>query len=369
MTRQILMLVFLLGFLWGSSWNLSAQQGQTPVTPLAKCIVPFLINSTGTGSTGHFQPSTTGYDNRQTGCSNWSIVYSSTGYTVISLVLQSAPALSNTAPGTPGTYVTFAGTVVTGINGNTSITQASSTFAGFYPWIRIDAATLTGSGTVVGVLIGTVPIDVTGGSSSTSGGCVGTVATPCIVSGPIADGSAVANFPVRIGGKDGSGNTQDIITDTGGRIDPAAISTALVDAVSNTANLPSFGGAAGVDRNFPFVYNGSTWDRDFICSNQASFNLSGAGDTQIIAASGSTTIRICHLSFSTTAPEDIKITRGTGANCATGTTDVSGLYKSVQSAVFNWESSQALRGAASGAICLNQTAAQALGGIVIYAQF
>lgn len=51
---------------------------------------------------------------------------------------------------------------------------------------------------------------------SSGGGCVGTVGTPCVVQGPAADGAAVAGNPVRIGGKDGSGNTQDILTDTRG---------------------------------------------------------------------------------------------------------------------------------------------------------
>lgn len=36
------------------------------------------------------------------------------------------------------------------------------------------------------------------------------------VSGPAADGAAVSGNPVRIAGKDGSGNTQDIITTTAG---------------------------------------------------------------------------------------------------------------------------------------------------------
>lgn len=38
------------------------------------------------------------------------------------------------------------------------------------------------------------------------------------VVGPAADGAAVSGNPVRIAGKDGSGNTQDVLTDTSGRI-------------------------------------------------------------------------------------------------------------------------------------------------------
>jgi hypothetical protein len=111
--------------------------------------------------------------------------------------------------------------------------------------------------------------------------------------------------------------------------------------------------------------NGTT---SYGCGSQALFNLSGSGDTQIIAASGATVIRICHLSLSTVGAEDIKITRGTGANCATGTADVTGLYKTVTALAFDWGPFSPLVGAASGAICINQSVAQATGGIVIYDQ-
>jgi len=42
-----------------------------------------------------------------------------------------------------------------------------------------------------------------------------------IVVGAAAGGAAVSGNPVRIGGKDGSGNTQDILTDTSGQIETA----------------------------------------------------------------------------------------------------------------------------------------------------
>jgi len=38
------------------------------------------------------------------------------------------------------------------------------------------------------------------------------------IQGPAADGAAVVGGPVRIGGKDGSGNTQDILTDISGNL-------------------------------------------------------------------------------------------------------------------------------------------------------
>jgi len=106
-------------------------------------------------------------------------------------------------------------------------------------------------------------------------------------------------------------------------------------------------------------------DNEVQCTNQALFNLSASGNTQIIAGVMGQVIRICHISFATTAPEDIKFTQS--ANCA-GTTDVTGLYKSVTAIAFDFSEFSPLTFASGNAACLNQSAMQALGGIVIYAQ-
>ncbi len=363
--------------LWFTLTIMYAQQ-PTPVTPTAKCVIPFTFTTSGT-----HMPSTTGYDNRQTGCDTWTLQYSSTGFSVVSLLVESAPALSNNPPGTPNTYVTFAGSVSSGINPNTAITQAESTFSGFYPWMRI-TLTATGVGRVVGVLIGTNPstnvnaIVVPSGTQDVNlikvagvavvtGGLPGTQG----VGGPSAAGAIPTYNPIHVAGIDGSTGFVTPLGLAGGylQVTPGGSSTAMADGVSNTQNLPDFDNAVGGVRTFPTRYNGSTWDREFGCTNQAAFNLSGAGDTQIIALSGSTTIRICHISMSTTPAENIKITRGTGSNCGSGTTDVTGLYIGVTALAFDFTPQAPLKGAASGAICVNQSNAQATGGVVIYAQF
>ena len=407
---------------------------QTTVIQRPDCILPLGLLTTASTNVGPF-------DNRTTGCNTWAIDYTSFGFTVLSLVVQTAP---NATGNVPGSWSTF--TAVTGINPNTATTQAATTFGGttsYFPWLRVQLTSVTGTGSVTGVLYGwKIPAAPPGGT-----GCIGTVATPCVVVGPGADGAAVVGSPVRIAGKDGSGNTQDMRTDTNGNtqaVGPTAsgaapttapvlvagqddatgnvqtlqLSTngyivagnnvALADNVSNSVFLPVYSGSnGGQNQVFGMLFDGANWDRTpgnsaggafvqgpaaegaaaagnpvrqgvwdganistpFICTNQASFNLTGSGNTQIIAASGATTIRICHLSFSTTAAEDIKVTRGTGSDCGTGTNDVTGLYKSVQGLALDFQPSAALRGAASGAICLNQSAVQNLGGIVIFAQF
>lgn len=106
------------------------------------------------------------------------------------------------------------------------------------------------------------------------------------------------------------------------------------------------------------------------CALQAPITLSGSGNTRIINAGGTGTVRICEISFSTTAAEDIQITEGTGVNCGTGTANVTGLYKSVQSIVLDPQVTAPITAQVSGDdICLNQSMAQALGGLVIYAKF
>lgn len=83
--------------------------------------------------------------------------------------------------------------------------------------------------------------------------------------GPAADGAAVSGNPVRIGGKDGSGNTQDIITHTDGRlrIIQASSSTTLGDSQSNSPDEPSNETGPLTHRAYGFLFNAATgfWAR------------------------------------------------------------------------------------------------------------
>ncbi len=104
------------------------------------------------------------------------------------------------------------------------------------------------------------------------------------------------------------------------------------------------------------------------CISQTLANLSGSGNTQLVAASGTTTIKVCQIYFSTINPEDIKLTYGTGSNCGTGTTDLTGLFKSVQSGLFPFNSFSPLVVPSGKALCMNQSVAQANGVEVLYVQ-
>ena len=103
------------------------------------------------------------------------------------------------------------------------------------------------------------------------------------------------------------------------------------------------------------------------CPLHAFVNLSGSGDTQVIAATGGKAVVVCVVAFSSTATEDVKLTYGTGSNCGTGNTDLSSLWKTVQSGVLQLPSNvTGWTTTASQAVCVNQSAAQANGVDMFY---
>lgn len=107
----------------------------------------------------------------------------------------------------------------------------------------------------------------------------------------------------------------------------------------------------------------------FVCNSRANVALTASGNTQIIAAVAGQRIYICSLSISFNAGVDLKIVEGTGSNCATGPTDITGTYKNVLTFDLLWSNTSALRSSVGQAVCVNLAAASTGGGTVIYAQF
>jgi hypothetical protein len=279
----------------------------------------------------------------------WRLTYSVDGthLTAAQLAIQGADA-PNSAGCLTATYATIStsgASIVENVNPSASGAQGNVGVKAYYPCIRARTTAVTGAaGTVTYQLAGwkylfTLPVTITPAGTQdvnlTEVG--GTAVTPGVL--PPTTGLATAQ-------DDGSSNTPSV----------AAV------GVSGTP-------AQSTNREFAFRFNGATWDRDFICTNRAAFNLSASGNTEIVALTASTTIRICHVSFTTVAPEDIKFTQGTGTNCGTGTADLSGLYKQVTGLALDFTPTAALRSASGSAICVNQSVAQALGGIVVYAKY
>lgn len=135
-----------------ASQHLFAQQ--TRIVP--DCVIPFSF--TATGSTSSLTCGAPNGVPNSPGIASWILVYSNTGFSAISLVVQSAPDNA----GVPGAWATFAGTVLTsaqypgstGANPNTALTSGFTGFAGYYPWMRVTLSSKTGTGTVKGNLYG-----------------------------------------------------------------------------------------------------------------------------------------------------------------------------------------------------------------------
>ncbi len=414
------LLAILLSLPWLITAPIHAQQRQ-PVSSLQPdCMVTanFTAASSGAQASGSVTAGSTGttsvIDNRtDAGCLDWLVTYSTTTtVTGLSLLFQTA---TNVA-GVPGTWSAYGGTLITGINPNTAATPPWAITEGTgskYPFLRMNMTSLTGTGTVSVNLYGwkrrPTYVTVTSG-----GGCPGTIATPCVVVGPTAAGSAPTTSPVLVAGQDGApGSIRTLHTDTvgnqrvvgaaavgaavsgdpvrdggqtaaglvvglrlgtNGGVVPEAITVAMADAQSNSELIPrnfnEAGGAlnVGYDRVFPWVFNGSTWDREYICTLKASVTLADTTVTKIVPESGTTIIRVCHIHMSTTATETFNIQQGTAANCGTGLTTID-KYITTQALAMDFQPTAALRTSASAGLCVSQSGTQAAEVTVIYAQF
>jgi hypothetical protein len=308
--------------------TLHAQQPSQTVTVTPDCIVSFSFTTATTG---------VAIDNRYKGCTSWTLSYASQGFTVVSLVVQSAPD----AGGVPGTWVTFAGSIVTGINPNTATTQNSTVFSGYEPWVRANLTTATGTGTLVGALYGYRQPPVANITATLSG--------PVTVVGPAASGAALSGDPVRIGISDGT-NAQNLIS-------------ASAAANGNTG--------VGVPAVGPSLYNGTTWDREFSCPSRAAIATSASGLTQIVALSSTKIIYVCGWTLTVATPGSTvtaSLVSGTGSNCATGTgATIAGPYSAITALVLNYPQ-WVIKGTVSEALCINLGSATSVTGEVFYGQ-
>jgi hypothetical protein len=373
------------------------------------CRILFSINVSGTSTP------VPGFDNRSNGCDFWTLVYQAEGVSALTLTVQSAPGAS-----APGAWVTFVGTVQSGINPNTSTTGAQTLLVGFNSFIRVNA-TFTASGTplINGVLYGYH----SGFSPTGGGGCPGTAAIPCAVDGPDAAGAAPTKAPVLTAGQDGApGAVRVIKTDAAGELIPSNASSADADAISNTQSTAtgaggilylrvfnkvfngtswdrmvgnttgvplanaSLAGADGVSntvaspstvggvqlyaRMFPYIFNGSTNDRQFSCPNQAQISITAGTDVVIVSGVASTFTHICHISFSGSTTVDATIRQGTGSTCGTNTATLVTYSQITQIAMDYHADGAALTTTVQARdTCLHLSASATVNGVAFYATF
>lgn len=231
---------------------------QQTVRVTADCVIGFSFSASGNTTVAAGNPNTG--DNRQAGCESWTLQYQSVGFSGVTLTIQSAPGSL-----TAGSWVTYAGSIDTGINPNTSTTGATTTGhngAITIPWIRVNAA-LTGTGTLNGVLYGiksgpTVVVTATlvptgtqdvnlikvDGTAANNGGLAGAQG----VGGLAASGAVPAGNPVTVAGTDGT-DIRTVSTDATGRVNVNSNATPIGSGTYKSGQVAVTGTAAALPSN------------------------------------------------------------------------------------------------------------------------
>lgn len=165
----------------------------------------------------------------------------------------------------------------------------------------------------------------------------GTGPSPCFVQygatvpvgGGSASGAADSGNPVKVGGVF---NTTPPTLTTGQRGDlqmtnraETIVRLSASGALIQAGN-PSDGLSNGIQvhqfNSLNSNYNGSTWDRQFACTSQASATITAGSTTEVVALTASQVIRVCSFTIGMSASGTAKFVQGTGTNCGTGTADI-----------------------------------------------
>jgi hypothetical protein len=365
MKRIFLLVLFLAGTIYA----------QSPQTPDCSQSLSFTRAQAGT-----VLPVNTGAQN---GCATFRLTWVVTGFSAVTISLQGSQDNS--------TFANFISTLVLEGTNPTSWTSATTSNSivvqGYLPYVRVNISSVTGTGTVATTLLGwrgTTPATGGGGAGGLSDVNIADVAGTATVTGGVAgllgvggaaaDGANSAGNPVLIGGHDTAATPKAHIvqTDTFGDIVLAGVSASQSDGSSNTPTIPGLGTAGSptpsTQRSFPFKFNGSTWDRDFICASSAEVALSGTGYTEIVAASGSTVIRVCKVMVTSASSGTPVVNTFTAAfgTCASSPTEIFNL-----AGITGMDSDfpGALRGASGTAFCMKESTANSDKVTVLYARY
>ena len=143
--RKLLMLAALL-------FVATSARSQNPSVIQPNCTFGFSFTAIGRSTT--FQNVTPGVSTKT--CTSWTMVYSSVGFSTLSIELDEAPDAGATPGVSPGSWAIWpAGQIAAGQTlPATSITNAGVTAFGFFPWISVNLNSVTGTGTITGVVYG-----------------------------------------------------------------------------------------------------------------------------------------------------------------------------------------------------------------------
>jgi hypothetical protein len=340
---------------------LTAAAAAAQNVPRPDCIIDVTLTAAGQSAGG---AGTCGVNIN--GVYEWRLTYKSSGFTALSLIVQSAPPDAGGVC-TAAAWVAFAGTIETGVNPNTATTSASSSFKGFEPCVRVTLTSKVGTGTVTGQLYGCR----SPGCSISDQSLSVTIPTPLPVDGPTAAGAAPTTPPVLVAGQDGApGLIRTVQTDSSGRLIPAAVSTPNADGLNNTNQSPAGPGATPFYfRTLPYVFDSSTYEREFAC-NFPAVAIVPPGTTRVILGTLLKTTKICHYHASINALTDVTISSGTGSLCSSGIATIDS-FKNVTAFAMDFSPLSPLKAnAVADDICFSMPAGTTTAAFtVIYAQF
>lgn len=107
------------------------------------------------------------------------------------------------------------------------------------------------------------------------------------------------------------------------------------------------------------------------CNNSAVISTAAGGNTQLISLQSGQTIYVCGYNFMAGGTTNFKFVYGTGTACATGQTDLTGAYPLISQTGVSYGAGvgTVIRTPASNALCVNNSAAVQVSGVVSYAQY
>jgi len=107
------------------------------------------------------------------------------------------------------------------------------------------------------------------------------------------------------------------------------------------------------------------------CDKSVAISTSSSGDVQLVALSGSTVVYVCGYNVMANGTTNVQFEYGTGSACGTGKTALTGAYPLTAQTGVSYGNGEGvvLQGAAGNALCVNNSAAIAIAGVVTYTQF
>lgn len=117
--------------------------------------------------------------------------------------------------------------------------------------------------------------------------------------------------------------------------------------------------------------NGTNCIPEFGASNSIKISNAAASTTELIAAVSGKLIYVTHFNFMASNTNNVKLVYGTGTNCGTGTTDLTGAYPLIAQAGISAGIGlgSILFVPASNALCITASGSSLVAGALSYVQY